>query len=154
MLAAAAPPGLGFVIRWKHLKSSVLPSLRERCVGKSKAFPGHPIEPLTVPAAPITNPSVVARIGETLKRGLFGCCLEEPQPGPLQADLNTQGIKIFSLPPSEIQETAVIDECRMTTLRGSQGPSCAEFYPILKHVALLDEICFLLRFFLACFGGG
>jgi hypothetical protein len=41
----------------------------------------------------------------------------------------------------------------MTTLRGSQGPSCVVFYPILKHGALLDEICFLLRFFLACFGG-
>jgi hypothetical protein len=42
----------------------------------------------------------------------------------------------------------------MTILKGSKDPSCGVFYPTLKHVVLLLEICFLLRFFHACIRGG
>jgi len=55
------------------------------------------------------------------------------------------------VPLSENKQTAVIDECRMTTFEGQQGPVmyCTVFYPILKRVALLDEQVFL-RVFLSC----
>lgn len=144
--------GYGFVIRWKHLKPSASSSLREHMMSPAEAR--SPIEPLTVPAA---LPSRMRPQWRGLAKPSNADCSGPVSTTPnrtLQAIVNGQGIKISSLPLSEIQETAVIDECRMTTLRGSKGPSCAVFYPILKHVALLDEILFPPAFLCCLFWRG
>jgi hypothetical protein len=80
-----------------------------------------------------------------------------------QANLNRQGIKIPSLPLSENKQTAVIDDCRMTTFEGQQGPimrcvlsdlkaryvvgwryvsSCVSFLPVLAAAASLRSVAF------------
>lgn len=140
----------GFEIRWNHPRPSatIFPA-RILCCCHCDPRPNLP---LTVPATPpLTKLASVARICATLKRRLFGCCLEEPQPGPSTSQIWT---------PRHYDHlfAAVTDsgkhECRMTTLNSSKGLSCGVFFPILKHVVLLVEIGFLLCFFYACFRGG